>query len=251
MSLDSKSLPLIAGLVVLGAAGAFVLMKSSSAPQTASGERTAVPAVALHAKQIKAREAIHEGRLDDAGDLLRSVPKDDPAYVLALGDLGILYEQTGDPVSALATANELLDYLPEDSNGHFIACRAKYMIGDYAVAEFACMRAIEIDPRNMLARYSVALTRLAQGKVDQAIDSYLRAMDIDSDETRVRDALNDLTALAEKKPDMAAVHYALAFFANSLGDRDKEKAELERYLELEPAGPVADTARERLAEIPD
>jgi len=60
-----------------------------------------------------------------------------------------------------------------------------------------------------------------------------------------------LTSLAEKKPDMAAVHYALAFFANSLSDRDKEKAELERYLELEPAGPVADTARKRLEEIPD
>jgi len=31
---------------------------------------------------------------------------------------------------------------------------------------------------------SVALTRLAQAKVDQAIDSYLRAMDIDSDKAR-------------------------------------------------------------------
>jgi len=30
----------------------------------------------------------------------------------------------------------------------------------------------------------VALTRLAQAKVDQAIDSYLRAMDIDSDKAR-------------------------------------------------------------------
>jgi len=163
--MDSKSLPLIAGLVVLAAAGAFVLMKSSSGPAPTSSQVPEV-AVELHPKQVEARAAIREGRLDDATDLLRSIPKDDPLYIAALGDLGILYEQTGDPISALSTANEVLDHQPEDTNAHFVACRAKYMMGEYGVAEFACMRAIEIAPQNMLARYSVALARLAQGKVD-------------------------------------------------------------------------------------
>jgi len=74
-------------------------------------------------------------------------------------------------------------------------------------------------------------------------------MELEGDEARVLDALNDLTTLAEKKPDLAAVHYALAIFANSLDNRDQEREELERYLELESTGPVAEIARERLATI--
>jgi tetratricopeptide (TPR) repeat protein len=251
MAMDSKSLPLIAGLVVLVAAGAFMLFKSTGTRPEAPTNAPPAPEIKLHPKQVEARAAIHEGRLDDAGELLREVPPEDPAYLSALGDLGILYEQTGNAEGALNAANAILARDSDDSNAHFIACRAKQMLGEYDVAEFACMRAIEIAPRNVLARYSVAFVRVAEGKTDEAINSYLRAMEIDRSEPRLLDALGDLTRLEQARPDFSEVHYALAFFANVLDNPTQERAELERYLELNQVGPIAEMARRKLQDLGD
>jgi hypothetical protein len=63
------------------------------------------------------------------------------------------------------------------------------------------------------------------------------------------EALEDLLRLEARHPDLADVHYALAFFARTLERPELEREQLERYLEMAPAGPTVAQAKARLAEI--
>ena len=70
--------------------------------------------------------------------------------------------------------------------------------------------------------------------------------DMHGDETLVLQALADLSQLHTDQPEHPEVHYALAFFADTLRSPEQEKIELEHYLELAPEGPAADVARRKL-----
>ncbi len=254
--MNSRSLPLIAGLAVLLIAGLFVVFKGGGGSAGTSPARSGRPAAAtsaapvtLHEKQQEARTAIREGRLDDAEAALRTIGPDDEMYLMAQGDLGILYEQLGRPEDTLAAAHEVLSRRPEDSNALFLACRAMYMQGRYTDAEMTCLRAIEVVPENELARYTLALIRVADGRLERAIDAYLRAMNLNRTEERILDALADVARFQEANPDRTDVHYALAFFANTLGNAEQERNELELYLASDPTGDIADQAREQLAAL--
>ena len=253
MNLDSKALPLVAGLVVLGAAVLLIVGKdffepATATPQTPTGVSQVEPA-ALHPTQVEARLAIREGRMDDARDALASVPESDPLYVNVLLDLAVIYESRGQPTAALATGAKLLNLDPENSEGHHVMARAFYAETDYPQAERQALRAIEIAPNNISARFTIGLIRLASGHVDRSIDAYLRAMRLSRDQASIDAALTDLALLENARPDLAEVHYVMAFFAGTLGSTDQEILELERFLADRAEGPVADQARQQLAEL--
>lgn len=253
MNLDSKALPIVAAALVLGVAVLLIVGKNVLQPAapTPAGTSTAPAATPppLHPKQVEARLAIREGRMDDARDALLSVSQTDPLYLGVLGDLAVLYESRGQFEAALTTGNQLLMLEPENSEAHHGMARAFYGLEDYRRAEMHAMRALEIDPGNARARYTVALVRLAAGQIDRAIDAYLRAMHISQDQANIDAALTDLTLLEQSRPDLAEVHYAMAFFANSLGSEEQEILELERYLAANASGAAAESARSRLAEL--
>jgi tetratricopeptide (TPR) repeat protein len=194
----------------------------------------------------RAIEAMRAGRLDESRDLFESVRRTDRGYLIALAHLGVIYEAQGEPERAVHAFDELLSREPEDAKAHFGRSRALYMMERYDLAEYAALRTLELDSDQAAARYQIGLIRVAQGEIEEAINSYLRAMDRSRDESRVLAALQDLTKLEARRPDLADVHYALAFFANSLGSTEQEVAELERYLEMSPDGSAAEQARGQL-----
>jgi len=250
--MDSKSLPLYAGLAVLIVAGVFLIGRNLIGPDTPGQTSSPVPranAPQLHPQQAAAREAIRAGDLDGAIELLARVEESDPAYVMVLSDLGVLYERTEQPEAALQTARRVIELQPGNLDGHFVACRSYFALARYDFAEYACLRTLEVAPNHLRARFGLGTIRIALGKLDQAIDSYLRALDYSRDEQRIGETLDDLNRLVELRPEFPDPHYALAFFANTLGSRSEETAELSLYLELGATGPAAEQARVKLAEL--
>jgi tetratricopeptide (TPR) repeat protein len=253
MTLDSKALPILAALLVLLAAGAFLLGQYLMNPDAGEVVRPAagtadagLEAAAPGPEIVRAIEAMRAGRLDESREMFESVPRTDRGYLIALAHLGLIHEAQGQPEQAVRTFDELLSREPENADAHLGRSRALYNLGRYDLAEYAALRTLELDPEQVAARYQIGLIRVAQGAIEEAINSYLRAMDRSSDESRVLAALQDLAKLESRRPDLADVHYALAFFANSLGSTEQEVAELERYLEMSPDGSAAEQARVQL-----
>lgn len=253
MKLDSKLLPILAAAVVLLAAGAFLVGQQLMSPDAGSG----TSADARRPESATAGEpnpsidaaviAIRAGQFDEARKLLEQVDENDASYTVALSHLALVFETQGELEQALVTYDRLLSFEPDNIEALFGRGRTLFLADRYAEAEFATLRTLELAPQHVPARYQIALIRIAEGRLESGINAYLRAMDQSRDESRVLDALQDLSNLQQRKPDLAEAHYALAFFANTLGSTEQEVAELELYLEMQPEGPVADQARSRLA----
>ncbi len=245
-------MPLIVGLLVLVAAGVFLIGRSliGTDPQqpTSSGtpEAAQAPGISLHPQHVEAVELIRAGQLEEAVELLESIPPTHPAALVARRDLALTYERLGRAEEAVAEARSVLDNDSEDPEALYVTCRALYRLDRLQEAEHACMRALEVQPGHAAARYSVALVRVARGNLDEGIDAYTRAIRMHGDETLVLQALADLNQLHTDHPEHPEVHYALAFFADTLRSPEQEKIELEHYLELAPEGPAADVARRKL-----
>lgn len=254
MNLDSKSLPLVAGLLVLVVAAVFLIGRNlvgPGAPTPGSAATVAARGRApeLTAAQRDARAAIRRGEMDEAIRLLEQVPATDASHVSVLGDLAVMYERSGRPDAALGAAEGVLAAEPEDAEAHHQRCRALYGLGRLDGAEISCLRALEIVPAHVAARYTIGLVRVAQGRLPAAVEAYLRAMNLNRAQEPMLDALRDLTEMQKARPDFADPHYAMALFASTLGSREQELAELEQFLALGAAGPVADQARRKLDEL--
>lgn len=253
MQLDSKSIPLLAGLLVLLLAGVFVVGRSmkgpagGTQPAVVSPDAAAVPEPEnLHPQLVAGRASIRAGNIDEALAQLAQVPDSDASYLLALNDRGIVLEKLGRADEALATFHTILEVQPEDPFALYGVCRAHVLMGGYAEAELACLRCLEIDPRNARARFEVGLIRVAQDRLPLAVDAYLRAVNQHKDENVIRQAALDLDVFSQNHPELAGPHYAMAVLAQVLGSRETEREELELYLAMAPTGPAADNARTSL-----
>ncbi len=116
-------------------------------------------------------------------------------------------------------------------------------------AEFAALRALELAPDHKSTRYNIGLYRVAQGRSQLAISSYIRALSNDPNATQVSRHRDRLWAFHDEHPEMPAPHFALAFFADAMQDPRAEIDELEHYLELALPGPERDAAVKKLAEV--
>jgi tetratricopeptide (TPR) repeat protein len=219
----------------------------STAREPAAEAESEEPAV-LHPGVLAAREAIDARDLLEARRQLETVPPEDPSYVLALSNLTTIYASLGELELASKTYRALGE-LKSDEPSVFVGLGwVEYRLGRLDQAEFAALRAIELVPEDPEPRYNVAFFRLVQGRLPEATLAYHRAMKLDFEMAYVNTARGHLLRLQEERPDFADLHYALAYIANSLGDRRAEMEELERYLALNPEGPTVAVARARLDE---
>ena len=167
-------------------------------------------------------------------------------YEPALHNLGVVYEKLGDLGGSRDTFARLVERRPGDPEAWLGLGWAHYRLGDAAEAEAATRRSLESAPQHVLALYNLGLYRIAQDRLQEALGAYQRALGLDRERRQVFAAVNDLRELHGRSPQLASVHFALALFANVLGWPDQEVVELEHYLELAPAGPLAAPARVRL-----
>jgi tetratricopeptide (TPR) repeat protein len=195
-------------------------------------------------------EAARQGDYEEARALLETTAPSDPGYLVALGALGTVYAALDRHDDAVAALSRLTTLQPGDTNALMRLAWSEFAAGDSQRAELSALQVLELDPRNVDARYDLGLFRIGQDHLDQAVRTYYRAIREYPDQQRFGTARARLELLHEERPDLASVHYALAFFANTIGDFVTEARELEHYLELAPDGSAAANARKRLAEVP-
>ena len=193
--------------------------------------------------------ALQDNRLEEARASLEQVGPDDPGFLVALRNLAQVRAQLGDFEGARA-ALERLSTMQADTRGALeLLSRVQYRLGNYEAAEVALLRAFEIDDSDPVLRYDLALFRVAEGHLPEAIDTYERAVARDSSQASIMTALERLTALHEARPELPTVHYALAYFGKRLSRPELEAEELEHFVAREPSGQAAEAARRRLGEL--
>ena len=245
---------LVLAAFFLGAIGLASWVYFQSAPATAESNTETVEsgpqpidAESLDPAMRAGLDAIAEDRIDEAIAQFQQVPADSPQHLEAMQQLGVLYTREGRFEEAANVLLRLTAMAPDSAEAHALLGWVLHLGGRPRDAEISALRALELNPNHLASRYNIALYRVAQGRSQEAIASYIRAMNVDPNAAEIvkhRDRLAQYTEQNDEKP---APHYALAFFANSMQDRDLEIKELERFLELVSGGPEADTARERLA----
>lgn len=197
----------------------------------------------------EALSAAREGRTDEAIALFSEIGPDKPQYPVALSYLANIYEQTSQAAPMLEALQALRPIEPENANVRFGISRAYFYLGRVTEAELAALESIEIDATQVPVRYHLGLVRLEQNKTLDAINTYLRAMEMPGAAGGAEAANRALENHLTERPELAGVYYAMALFGRALGRPIDERRNLERFLELESEGPIADRARENLARL--
>ena len=193
-------------------------------------------------------QALQDNRLEEARASLEKVPEVDPGYLMALRNLGQVLGLLGDWEGSL-DALERLEATQLDNPDTLTALgQVQFRLGNYDAAELSALRAMEIEAGDPLLRFDLALYRVAQDRLPEALDTYQRAIELDPERTRTLQALQRLMSLHDAHPEIATTHYALAYFARRLARLDLEIYELEHFLETDPSGQSASFAQQRLDE---
>jgi len=233
-----------ASLVYRGSVG-----KVAEQPQERAPAPQPVDEASLHPDLKLALEAIGEGRDDDAMRHFSAVPHDSPDYPTVLRHTAVLNARQGNYDEAVESLLQLVGQRQEDPEVHASLGWVFYLAERYRDAEVAALRALELDPDHIPTRFNIGLYRIAQGRTQVAISSYIRAMRGDPNGTQVTRHRDRLESFRDARPDLPGPHYALAFFANSMQDPRSEIEELERYLELATAGPEKDAALKQMEQV--
>ena len=245
-------------LVLLGIFAAVVLasvfysrvLRETPVVETAPRPTPAVAdSAALHPAIGVGLAALQDSRPEDARTSFESVPATDASYLIAQGHLAEAMIRGGDVLGGIRVLENLAAIQPDSPAILEPLAWGYYRAGDLDRAELCALRAIEVDPGQARLRYALGLFRLSAGRTVEAIPVYKRAMEADVRQEHARDALARLFGLRIERPDLPGVHYALAFFASAMKRPELEREELERFLAQETAGPLADKARSRLADL--
>lgn len=254
MSSTLKNLALFVALLLLVLLASWFYIRDQDLARPRSGAVVTAPPAAervpddVHPDLAAGIQAIQSGKWNEARQQLARVPEQDPSYTLALQKLGVAAWELRDYQAAYDAFRRLSEIQPENANVYVDLASAQFRLGRVPAAENTVLRALEIDPGHLAARYNVAFYRVARGDLVRAIPAYNRAIRADTQNAHLARALQDLLDLHGSGAEIGSVHYAIAFFAKMLSRRDLEIEELEHFLATAPAGPAADVARERLAE---
>ncbi|MCP3980316.1 MAG: tetratricopeptide repeat protein [bacterium] len=235
-------------LVFLGVLGLVVVLSYAYNKYLESTAPAVETPLALSETVRDGIAALREERYGDARRLLESVAADDPEYVVARHGLSATLFAQGEHERSVEVARALTDERPQDAETWIALGWAQHRMGDHTSAEGVTLQALQLDAEHKAAHYNLALFRLAQGRLPEAIDGYYKEMERNKDVPAFSRARQDLRRLHDARADLPGVHYALAFFAKTALSRQEEIVELQHFLDLDTTGPVADQARVRLEE---
>jgi len=122
-------------------------------------------------------------------------------------------------------------------------------------------RCVDVDPKNMGALLNCGTLHYEDGNFERAAEYFERALEMDEksalahfnlgsvleDMGRVEEARQHLRQAVRMEPRYCDAHYNLAFVCEKLGAVAEAREHWATYLKLDPVGPWAAHARQRLA----
>jgi Flp pilus assembly protein TadD len=131
---------------------------------------------AIRADQLRFNNRqVSETELSDPASII-GLSIDDQSPILAYMGLGILEDLQNKHLVAQALYKKALNIEPKSSNLLLNIGYSYYMSGDYTEAKRATLAALESRPNNSKAINNLALIYLAQGKVQSALNVFMRQM---------------------------------------------------------------------------
>jgi YYY domain-containing protein len=185
------------------------------------------PVTAPGFQQPSQNEPVEDASIDIA--MLEAQVAGDPTNGPLVFGLAERYRDSGQLDAAAAVLEPAALANPNDIGLHHLWGDILIQAGRYEEAETAYMRAAQAQPTGgNWTKLGTGL--LAGGMLDKAEVALLQAVALDA--------------------NLPEPRFRLGQLYNQLGNSAQARAELERYLELEPAGQFAEDARALLAELP-
>jgi len=161
-------------------------------------------------------EALQEGDFQTAREIFLKAQKMDPKMAVVHSALGTVYLELGDPESAIAAANTLLEHEPENPRGYRLLYEANQALGNEQEAEKALKRLSKLDSGGDTATLVF----------NEGIEA-LKVGDRGAAKERFREAL-------EVAPDFVPALSALAVLLINDGSFEEAAATAEELLTLQP-----------------
>jgi predicted Zn finger-like uncharacterized protein len=165
--------------------------------------------------------------------------------------------RNGDIVKAKMFIQKLAKQAPEDPRPLYYLGRISEDLEQPDEAEQHYRKAIQVAPKNLLARVALARLRLSQGKLKAALEQLTKANKIDPESAVVRTGLGEVYyqqrnwRLAEVEfreaikldPELASAHFNLANTLRQKGEYDAAEAEYAQVATLSPRYPDLELER--------
>ena len=154
-----------------------------------------------------------------------------PTFVYPFNELSFIAFDEDDPLSAAQALLVATRLEPEGLNSDLYWTNlgwSYYLLGFLDRSEEASERALELNPEEVIAIYNLGLTRVVQGRLEDAMDAYADALSLDPE---VNDAaLEDLVNALELYPNESAIYYPLAVLQEQEGQREEATTSFEAFL---------------------
>ena len=198
-----------------------------------------------------ALEHHHAGRLIEAEASYRKILDSSPHDADALGWLGVLTLQAGEPIEAISLLERALAERPEDPAFWNNLGQAYLAARRFSHAIWALEVSVGLHPGRADALYAIGYAELQRGEpgdAEEAVNRFdqARASGLDSAELHLHRgvalllsgktdaAKTALLAAAERTPDNAEIHYHLGVISRHEGNTPEARQRISRALELNP-----------------
>jgi tetratricopeptide (TPR) repeat protein len=242
------SLPLIIILLVLIAAGLYVLRLINQGQIERPFEPTPIPTRSALSYAYEAEDLYQQGKLDEAIAAYEQAIALDPDDVNSYVEMARLLALRNRPVEAVRVAQQAVDMSPENAQAWAVLGMAYDWNGDVSEAIDACKRAIDFDPT-----YARAYAYLAEAYTDavrwfEARDAAELALQLDDHDEDVHrnygymlenqgdyaGAIAAYEKALEIHPNLAYIHIAAGRNYRALGDYEAAARSFERATEIDP-----------------
>jgi len=192
-------------------------------------------------------------------DLLRQDPNNVVAHIM----LGLNQLELELPDLAQSELEEALRLKPDHPYAHIAMSRINAYQGNLEEAEHQLHEASRLDPEDPWIHNQLGYFYLSQNKLETALKEFKRYVELAPDDPNAHDSLaegylrNGNKSMAEKeyllalklKPDFDNPHFMLGRMYEDRGETQKAVRMFQRYLQINPRGPMAKEAEVRLEAI--
>jgi tetratricopeptide (TPR) repeat protein len=174
---------------------------------------------------------------------------------------GVTALEAEDMTTALAKFREASEIDPDFVDASRATAAVAMELQDFQTAADAAENLVRLDPQNVDAIGTAYFAELMIGDIDRLIPSARRLADaspavvsnemlqharvlFDDNEFRGSRSLSEV--ILEREPELAPAYFQLGLTCNMQGDAECARKALEKFIELEPEGADAETAKSLL-----